>query len=201
MKNRCSKYWAVVRALTLFLDSDSYQDQNVDEPADEDGEYVKINYDFASVSSVVALMMGEPANLLSFDIRQIFASKEFTYSVLPRTTVFSYMGIVNGSVSVDVFAGFEFGIDILVGLDTNGFYLKDDDRQGLFLSGMLGARPKFTVALGEEQIGVDFAEVTGEVSLVVTGAIDTHIPADQLASRPDKKIRGGDLYRNGTFSG
>ncbi len=103
---------------------------------------------------------------------------------------------VTGSVLVDVFAGFSFGMEMRVGLDTNGFYVQDDDRKGLYLTGELGARPVFLVGVGADQLSFDFASVTGEVFVRATGAIDLKIPESELATHADGKIRGSDMWQD-----
>ncbi|WP_182865929.1 right-handed parallel beta-helix repeat-containing protein [Rhodopirellula sp. JC639] len=169
----------------------------VDHPPDEHGEYVDLNYDFTEISSVIALLKGEPANLFSLDIYQIFASKDFEYEAYPRTTVMSYMGFVNGDIEVNLVAGLEFGVDLFVGLDTNGFYLRSDAAPAVFLSASIAAQPILTGSIAS---AIDFAELTGEVTLVATGGLDARIPERDVQSHADGKIRGNDLYRNGELN-
>ncbi|WP_197456009.1 right-handed parallel beta-helix repeat-containing protein [Stieleria neptunia] len=188
----------------LFLNSgdSSYAsgdvESEIDQPPDGNGEYVDLNYDFSDLSSVIALLKGEPANLFSLDIYQIFASKDFVYEVYPRTTVMSYMGFINGDVEVNLVAGLRFGVDLFVGLDTNGFFLRNDAEPAVFLSASIAAQPVFTGSIASV---VDFAELTGEVTLVATGGLDAQIPEQDLQTHADGKIRGTDLYRDGELNG
>ncbi|MCA9137526.1 MAG: hypothetical protein KDB00_12230 [Planctomycetales bacterium] len=157
-------------------------------------DHVLLNYDLIQLPNIAALLMGRPANLFSLDIDKTFDELKTTFTVVPSTLIGSYFGVANTYFGVDVTLELGFGIDTIVGLDTRGFYVKDDPDPLVSVSGSISAVPTITGALVVEQASV--AEITGQIGITATGGIDL-----QGATSTDQKIRASEIFPAGPSSG
>jgi hypothetical protein len=177
--------------LQILLNPQQFVGQNNVDPNKTDGaEFIRLNYDFASPGSIASLLSGKKAGLFSLDIDMTFTGIEGEFPLVHETLLASYFGILNLTGQVNGNVGLTFGVDVTVGLDTDGFYILDDNGSdhSFSLSGSVGA----SVIFEGDIVGIDLAQIKGTVTLTGTGFVDIVSPDP---SNP--KVRASDLYVNG----
>ena len=70
--------------------------------------------------------MGRPADLFTLDIDTSLFDAGITFPVIPTTPLATFYGLASATFEADVEVGLAMGVDLVVGLDTVGFYLLDD---------------------------------------------------------------------------
>jgi Ca2+-binding RTX toxin-like protein len=131
---------------------------------------IDVNFDLISPASVLALLSGKPADLISMDVDQRFQLANAEFGPLFYTPLFSFFGILNADLQVNAVANFFFDIDVSFGFDTNGFYVRRGDSPADFafaLGGTLGAKAIATGYL----VVIPFAEANVTVGFDLAGGL------------------------------
>jgi parallel beta-helix repeat protein len=180
-------------SVEIFLNPQAYVGQaHVDVNEEDGGDHVTLNYDFATPANTVNLLLGKPASLFSLDIEKEIAGVDGTIPILPETPLATFFGIVNVTGQLDLTFGLSAAVDVIVGLDTNGFYLLDEADADIFsLVGSIGGE----LTIEADVVGVDFARITGNVDLLATGSVDVVAP-DPL----EPKVRVHQLFHGGQIN-
>jgi Ca2+-binding RTX toxin-like protein len=151
----------------------------------QDTNKIDVKFDLIQPASVLALLSGKPADLISIDVDQRFelVEQKFPVAVVP---LFS---IVVASVTLDVnaLANFFFDIDVSFGFDTNGFYVRRSASPTNFafsLGGTVGVDQAVTGRIGI----IPVAEVGVAAAIKLAGGLSFD-PASGLA-----KLRVVDLF-------
>ncbi|MCA9203239.1 MAG: hypothetical protein KDA59_09345, partial [Planctomycetales bacterium] len=162
--------------------------QDVDVNQQDGGEHIELLYTFTEPQNIIAMLTGKTVDFFRLDIDKTFADAQIEFPVVPETPVATFFGIVNVTLEVNVQVGFAFALDVMMGLDSNGFYVLDDTDPALSVTGRVTAVP----IVEGDFLTLDFARVTGTVGLAAVGEVDLVMP-DAI----DGKIRAGDIYHKG----
>jgi hypothetical protein len=153
------------------------------------GDTLNFRFDLFSAANIGRMLSGQTYDIVSLDIDQRFAKDMAKITVIPETVVFSYFGIVNATVAVNLTPGFFFDINMLTGIDSMGFYIEGakkgaaakDIEPNFKLGGKLEAS---VVAEGDILFLVDFLRITGTVGIQAYGDMTFVSPhADTLKMR------------------
>lgn len=145
---------------------------------------VDVNFDLISPASVLALLSGKPADLISMDVDQRFELANVEFGPLFWSPVFSFLGIVNADVTVNGLANFFFDIDVSLGFDTTGFYVRRGESTTDFafaLGGTVGAKAITTGYL----FAIPLADVTMTVGFDLAGGLAFYPASGALKLRVD----------------
>ncbi len=147
---------------------------------------IDVNFDLISPASVLALLSGRPADLISIDVDQRFelAKKEFPVVTAP---LFSFFGILNADLKVNAVASFFFDVDVSFGFDTAGFYVRSGVSPTDFAFALGGNVGGNAVATGYLTV-IPIAEVEVGVGIGLAGGVSFY-----PASAGVTKLRVGDL--------
>ncbi|EAZ88717.1 hypothetical protein [Crocosphaera chwakensis] len=107
----------------ILINPDKFLGQNTSQINNNDDQsLIDLNLDLISASSIINLLNGNDANLISLDVEQSFMAptEEITIFAAP---VFSAFGIVNVVADVAITPEASLNIDTTIGLDTDGFYV------------------------------------------------------------------------------
>ena len=157
------------------------------------GDTLDIRFDLFNAANIGRMLSGQTYDIVSLDIDQRFDKDMAKITVIPETVVASYFGIVNATVEVNLTPGFFFDINMLTGIDSQGFYIqgvhKDasakDIEPNFKLGGKLEAR---IIAEGDVFLLVDLLRVTGTIGIEAYGDMTFVSPhTDSL------KVRVGDI--------
>ena len=170
----------------LVLNPKAYKNKSADElNSNSGGDHITVNLDALEPANILKLLSGQEANLVSLDIEQ-------TYSVdtsIPvfAAPVFSAFGVVNVDVAVNILAELGLKFDVVLGLDTKGFYVQasqgEDDYQ-VEVSGTVAGQLVGTGRI----IVIPLVELTTDLGLRATGGI-------RLISQDDDKLRVNELLQ------
>ena len=148
---------------------------------------IDVTFDLLSPASVLALLSGKPADLISIDVDQRFDLADAEFGPLFVAPLFSFFGVLNADLRVNAVANFFFDIDVSFGFDTNGFYVRRGDSPTDFafaLGGNVGAE---AVATGYFVV-IPIAEVGVTVGIDLAGGLSFY-PASGAV-----KLRVDDLF-------
>ncbi|MEX0819283.1 MAG: hypothetical protein WD070_06810, partial [Pirellulaceae bacterium] len=132
-----------------------------------DGSAIEFKLDIFEPDNVLALLSGQPADLVSVDIVQRFEAPTSKITLVPDTPIFSFLGIVNVSSRVDVFPDFWFQTHVQMGLDTEGFYVSALDDNLVEVGGKMSVGLAGTLSLTV----VPVAELRGSAGLELTAGV------------------------------
>lgn len=147
---------------------------------------IDVNFDLISPASVLALLSGRPADLISIDVDQRFELAHEEFGPLFTAPLFSFFGILNADLQVNAVASFFFDIDVSFGFDTTGFYVRRGESPTDFafaLGGHLGANAVATGYL----VVIPIAEVEVGVGINLAGGLSFYPTSGAT------KLRVGDL--------
>ena len=144
------------------------------------------NLDFLRPENVIALLSGESADLISLDIDQRFDSPTTPITVLPPTPIFSFLGIVNVTVDVELIPELYFAVDVTMGIDTEGFYILENDAADLNIE--VGGGLRADLAATGRLTVVPLAEVVADLGISAFAGVRLDSPRVD-----DPKLRGGDI--------
>ncbi|HYH66414.1 MAG TPA: hypothetical protein VD866_17100, partial [Urbifossiella sp.] len=144
------------------------------------GNSIDYNLDVFEPANLVALLSGQPANLVSVDIAQTFESPQNRITVLPDTPFFSFLGIINITGGVDVIPQFGFATRVKMGVDTTGFYV---DAGGTENTVEVSGGLTVSLTVSGKLVVVPLVEIEG------TAGIQLVAGARLTSPRADKKLR------------
>ncbi|WP_166831545.1 PPC domain-containing protein [Thalassoroseus pseudoceratinae] len=183
----------VPEAAQFVLAPEAFRGQTLAQIQSESGnnDQLSLQFELFSPSNIEKFLTGQPYDIFSLDVDQTFESSIGEITALPETTLFSYFGIVNIELGVTLEPSIEFGFDFTVGLDTEGFYLEENDIDGVsnphitFGGGITGN----VAATGNLFVVLDLVEVTADVGLDAFGGFTFNAPE----SSNDSKVRPSDI--------
>ena len=121
------------KGLQLLLNPQTFQGKTLQQINDKSGQQgldiLDLSLDFIKPASILSLLSGQTANLISLDIRQTLASAGKKITVLPDKTIFTFYGLVGVKAGVDIKATIDLLVDTMVGFDTQGFYAIESGSQ------------------------------------------------------------------------
>jgi ElaB/YqjD/DUF883 family membrane-anchored ribosome-binding protein len=155
--------------------------------SDDDGNRLEFGFELFKPENLLRLLSGQSYEILSIDLEQRFQSDGTPITVMPETVLFSYLGIANVTMEVNLLPSIFFEFDLGMGLDSEGFYIEGATAGGA------GADPNITfgggiagqiVGEGDLFFVLDLVRVTAEIGIEAFGGF-TFI----TDSASDEKIR------------
>ncbi len=178
----------VPKAAQYIIAPAAFRDQQVS--ISEADDVLKFNLDFLEPSNLANFLSGESYEILSVDIEQKFEKELGAITVLPETLLFSYLGMVNATLELQVSPGFFIAVDTILGLDSDGFYIEGEtatnDVDPHFAFG--GSVTMTGIAEADLLYLVDFARVTVDIGLTGFGDVTLVSP-----NGSDAKLRPSDI--------
>jgi Ca2+-binding RTX toxin-like protein len=177
----------------ILINPMSFQGQdNVNVDEEDGGDHIRLNYDFASVQSVINFLSGKTVDLFSLDIDQDMADVGLTFPLLPETPLATFFGLLTITGQLDLEIGLGMHLDAIVGMDTSGFYVLEDAGNVLEITGSIGG---VLTGRGKLLSAINLVEITGTVAVSAIGGVDV------VSIRPDDpKVRFDDLYVDGNVN-
>ncbi|MFB2970133.1 hypothetical protein ACE1CD_14250 [Aerosakkonema sp. BLCC-F183] len=175
----------------ILINPEQFKGRNTKQINSKD---VSLSLDFINANSIINLLSGNEANLISLDIKQAFTAPTEKIPVVV-TPVFSAFGVVNVVADVGIEAKASLSIDTTVGFDTQGFYVLEGGSKAP--SGrtvgetLLSLNPELSAILTGTLLltALPTIDISGEVS--VLGKVGIRL--DDLPFKPevdsDPKVR------------
>jgi hypothetical protein len=196
----------VPKGLQILIEPEKFTGKSIEQINDKTGQQgldiLDLSFDLIKTDNVLKLLSGQDINFISLDVKQTLASSEKKITVLPSTTVFTFYGIAGIRAGVDIEASLSMLVDIIVGFDTQGFYViesgaKKDPKDP---SGRTGGNTLFS--LNPTITGIltgtldlitvlDLIDIAGRVSLI--GQLGLRLDDSPLGSDSDPKVRLAEL--------
>ncbi|MCM2369501.1 methyl-accepting chemotaxis protein [Aporhodopirellula aestuarii] len=138
----------------------------------ENGNRFDFGFDLFEPINLTRLLSGQSYEILSLDLHQRFQADGTPITVMPETLLFSYLGIANVTMEVNLIPSMFFEFDVQMGIDTQGFYVEADPVNGVsdqanitFGGGITGQ----IVGEGDLFFVLDLVRVTAEIGLEAFG--------------------------------
>lgn len=147
-----------------------------------------LNLDILSPTQILNLVNGSSVSYVSLDI-DASMQQNIKVPILPQTPIASFFGIGNITVGADLTSNLGVGVDLTIGLDTQGFYVQEAPSI-LYVSGGVGGVINIQ---GDIAHLVPFAEVSMGLLLNATGSIGLNTSSASGRIRPNEIFRGGQL--------
>ncbi|MBX9258207.1 hypothetical protein H1Q63_30515, partial [Desmonostoc muscorum CCALA 125] len=177
----------VPKAAQILINPEQFKGKSVKE-INRDG--ISLNLDFLSANSIINLLGGNDANLVSLDIQQSFTPVNKTIPAFPVTPVFSFFGILNVTANADIKVKASLKIDTALGIDTQGFYVVESGKKATSSSRTVGdtlfsLNPELSAILTGTLLvtALPIIDVSGKVSLI--GEVGIRLDDSPFNPKPD----------------
>ena len=146
---------------------------------------VSLDLTFFEPDNLTRFLSGQDYDIISLGAEGTFKRDLGTIPVIPETVVFSYLGIANATAEVQLTPGFEIGIDVEMGFDSNGFYVVGET-ESVAIDPHLrfgGGLKVSVIAEGDVLFLLDLARATIDVGLTGFGDLTFQSPHDSTRMR------------------
>ncbi len=188
----------IPEAMQFLITPEAFKGKSLsDVESTADGNRLDFNLDLFKPENIRRMLSGETYDIFNVDIAQKFQKEIAAITVLPETTLFSYCGIVNVTAQIDLLPHLYFAFDVVMGLDSDGFYTVGQTRDAEGNLADQSAHPNIEfgggitgriIAEGDLCVVIDFVRITIDVGITAFGGFTFVSP-----NGSDPKMRNAEV--------